>query len=283
MSLSRATRWMLAPLLCVLAWVAWAQQVAVPPLRERVTDLTATLSVPQRAALEERLRSFEAAKGSQIAVLLVPTTGEESIEQYALRVAEQWRLGRKGIDDGALLVLATRDRSLRIEVGYGLEGALNDATCKRIISDFIVPHLQRGEFHAGIEAGVERMIRVIDGEALPPPSTRVRPSLSARFEQVAPLLFMLVVVLGSLLQRVLGRLPAALVVAVLAAVMAGVLVGAWVVALLSGLAAFVFTLFGGRLGRGGRWQGRSGGGGFPGGGFSGGGGGFGGGGASGRW
>ncbi|HET6492660.1 MAG TPA: TPM domain-containing protein, partial [Burkholderiales bacterium] len=115
-------------------------EVAIPPLTARVTDLTGTLSAAQRTALEERLAAFEAKKGSQVAVLLVPTTQPETIEQYAIRVAEQWKLGRKGVDDGVLLLVAMQDRTVRIEVGYGLEGALPDATAKRIVEEYIVPH-----------------------------------------------------------------------------------------------------------------------------------------------
>ena len=140
--------------------------VDVPALRSRVTDLTATLDRSAQASLEARLRAFEEQRGSQIAVLIVPTTEPETIEQYSMRVAESWKLGRKGIDDGAILVVAMKDRALRIEVGYGFEGVLNDATCKRIVSEIITPEFQRGDYSAGIEAGIDRMIRVIEGEAV---------------------------------------------------------------------------------------------------------------------
>ena len=128
-----AARALVAAFILGSAHIACAQ-VAVPPLTGRVTDQTATLTVEQSAALEQTLRAFEARKGSQLAVLIVPTAAPEAIEQYALRVAEQWKLGRKKIDDGAILVIAKNDRALRIEVGYGQEGALTDATSKRIIS-----------------------------------------------------------------------------------------------------------------------------------------------------
>ena len=145
-------------------------EVAVPPLKARVTDLTATLSREQQARLEQELQNFEAKKGSQLAVLIVPTTQPETIEQYGIRVVDSWKLGRKGIDDGALLLIAKNDRSLRIEVGYGLEGALNDATAKRIVNDIIVPRFKAGDFYGGIEVGIQSMIKVIEGEPLPPPS-----------------------------------------------------------------------------------------------------------------
>jgi uncharacterized protein len=143
--------------LLLFAALAMAQ-VAIPPLTARVTDQTATLSPATTAALEASLAAFEARKGSQIAVLIVPTTAPESIEQYALRVAETWKLGRKGVDDGALLLVAKDDRTLRIEVGYGLEGALTDITAKRIVAEIITPRFRDGDFDGGVKAGVERMV-----------------------------------------------------------------------------------------------------------------------------
>ena len=161
-------------LLCTWACFATAQ-VPVPALTGHVIDQTGTLSTPERARLEQTLTDLERSKGSQVAVLLVPTTEPEAIEQFSLRVAEQWKLGRKKIDDGAILVVATNDRNLRIEVGYGLEGALTDATTKQIISDTIVPFFKQKDFAGGIEAGVDQIVRVINGENLPPPSARNAP------------------------------------------------------------------------------------------------------------
>ncbi|MSQ60689.1 MAG: YgcG family protein, partial [Betaproteobacteria bacterium] len=163
-----------------LALVLWALALPVPgqelqpvpDLRARVTDLTATLSASQQQELESRLAAYERGKGSQVAVLIVPTTKPEEIEQYSLRVVEKWKLGRERVDDGALLIVAKEDRRLRIEVGYGLEGVLNDATSKRIIDEAIVPRFRADDFAGGIQAGVDRMLRVIEGEALPPPKAR---------------------------------------------------------------------------------------------------------------
>lgn len=272
----------------VLVWaLCWplggSAELAVPPLRARVTDQTATLGSEQKAALEQTLQAFEELKGSQIAVLIVPSTKPETIEQYALRAAEQWKLGRPGVDDGALLVVAKNDRALRIEVGYGLEGALNDATSKRIISEVIVQRFREGDFYGGIRAGVERMIRVIDGEPLP--EAKDRPAgASGDIQRYVPVIFLLALVLGGALRAALGRVPAALVTGVGVAVVAWLFAGALFIAFIAGLIALLFTLFGGGMGgfgvgghRGGFGRG-----GF-GGGFRGGGGGFGGGGASGRW
>jgi len=268
-----------------LCWSFMAgAQIAIPPLTGRVTDQTATLTVEQKTALEQTLQAFEARKGSQIVVHVVPTTAPESIEQYALRVAEQWKPGRKKIDDGVILVIAKDDRALRIEVGYGLEGALTDATSKRIISEVIAPRFRQGDFHGGIRAGLEQIMRVIDGEPLPPPSGKHSGGVSG-LESYAPIIFMVALVVGGVLRAALGRLPGALVTGGVVAAVAWFVVGALSIALGAGALAFVFTLLGGGVGGFGIGGSRGGSGGFGGGGggFSGGGGGFGGGGASGRW
>ena len=280
--------------LLFLALAAWAQ-VAVPPLTARVTDLTGTLTREQQAGLERMLQEFEARKGSQLAVLLVPTTAPEAIEQFALRVGEQWKIGRKKVDDGAILVVAKDDRALRIEVGYGLEGVLNDATASRIIREVIVPRFREGDFYGGINAGLDRMMRVIDGEPLPAPAKQGSPAQGG-FLQMLPILLILALVGGSVLRAMLGRFLGAAATGGAVGLLAWTLAGAMAIALLAGVLAFLFTLmgggmgrrsyggfpggiYGGGLGRGGSW----GGGGLGGGGFRGGGGSFGGGGASGRW
>ena len=281
---------MIRLLLCLLvALPAWAE-VAVPPLKGRVTDLTGTLTREQVASLEQMLQSFEARKGSQIAVLLVPTTAPETIEQYSLRVAEQWKVGRKKVDDGAILVVAKDDRALRIEVGYGLEGALNDATANRIIRELITPRFREGDFFGGISAGVDRMIRVIDGEPLPAPQPR--PQVNGGTLQMLPVLFILALVGGAVLRGIFGRFFGSIATGGAVAFVAWLLAGTLFVALLAGALGFIFTLVGGG-GSGRRYYGGFpggfGGGGFGGGGwgggggFRGGGGSFGGGGASGRW
>ena len=275
---------MRALLLLLLALPAWAQ-VAVPQLTARVTDLTGTLTKEQTASLEQRLQSFEARKGSQIAVLMVATTAPEAIEQYALRVAEGWKIGRKNVDDGAILVVAKNDRALRIEVGYGLEGALNDATASRIIREAIVPRFREGDFYGGINAGVDRMLRVIDGEPLPEPASPA-PQVGGGFGQSLPILLILAIVAGGLLRRMLGRTVGSVAAGGAVAAVAWLLVGAVSIAVLAGILAFFVTLVGGGAGRryyGGFPGGFGGGGWGRGGGFRGGGGGLGGGGASGRW
>ncbi|MDO8595857.1 MAG: TPM domain-containing protein [Sulfuricaulis sp.] len=271
-------------LLALLLAGAARAEVAVPPLTRRVTDLTATLDAGQTQTLESRLAAFEAKKGAQLAVLIIPTTQPEAIEQFGMRVVEAWKLGRKGVDDGALLLVAKDDRALRIEVGYGLEGALNDATAKRIIAEIITPFFKRGEFYAGIDAGTAAMMRVIDGEPLPPPP-RAAASGTYDIESLLFIAFGLVVVVGGILRTLLGRFPAALLMGGALGGMAWLTVASLLVALLAGLMAFVFVLLGGSgRGFGGHGSGGFGGGSYGGGGgFSGGGGGFGGGGASGRW
>lgn len=271
-----------------LSWPAQgAAQVAVPPLTGHVIDQTGTLTAEQRAALEQTLTAFEARKGSQLAVLMVASSAPEEIEQYALRVAEQWKLGRKKVDDGAILVVAKNDRAMRIEVGYGLEGALNDLTSKRIISETILPRFKSQDFYGGITAGVEQVIRVVDGEPLPAPSARSSQGLGGAgdVQQYAPMLFILALAVGGVLRAMLGKVPGSLVTGGVVAVIAWFVVGAISMALVAGvIALFVTLLGGGMLGRGmGGYYGGGGRGGRGGGGFSGGGGGFGGGGASGRW
>ena len=258
-------------------------QVPVPALTGHVTDQTGTLSAEQKSSLEQTLTAFEARKGSQLAVLMIPSSAPEEIEQYALRVAEQWKLGRKKVDDGAILVVAKDDRTLRIEVGYGLEGALNDATSKRIISEIILPRFKQQDFYGGITAGVGQIIRVIDGEPLPAPSRKPAGSIGG-FQQYVPIVFILALVVGGVLRAALGRVPGALVTGGAVAVVAWFVAGALSMALVAGVMALFVTLLGG--GMGGRGLGGyygGGGRGSSGGGFRGGGGGFGGGGASGRW
>lgn len=271
-------------LLALLLLCGAAQaDVAVPPLTQRVTDLTGTLDAQQVQTLESRLAAFEQSKGAQLAVLIVPTTQPETIEQFGIRVADAWKLGRKGVDDGALLLIAKDDRALRIEVGYGLEGALNDATANRIIDEIIVPRFKRGDFYAGIEAGLAAMMQVVEGEPLPPPR---RGAASGKYdiESLLFIAFALVVGVGGMLRALLGRFPAALLMGAALAALAWFTIAQLFIALLAGVLAFVFVLLGGGrgfVGYGGFGGGY--GGGFGGGGFSGGGGGFGGGGASGRW
>ncbi|TXF11289.1 TPM domain-containing protein [Pelomicrobium methylotrophicum] len=267
-------------------------QAPVPELRARVTDLAGMLSDAQRQALAQRLAAFEKKKGSQIAVLIVPTVRPETIEQYAIRVAEQWKLGRKGVDDGVLVLVARDDRQLRIEVGYGLEGVLSDALAKRIIAEVMVPYFREGDFYGGLSAGIERIIGVIEGEPLPPPreSKPFRGPSASMLEFLFVAGFLLATIGGAVLRALFGRLPAAALVGTGMGLLGWLWLGSFLVASVVGVAAFVFTLTGStprRATRGsGGWPGAGGygwGGGWSGGGFSGGGGSFGGGGASGRW
>jgi uncharacterized protein len=249
--------------------------------------------------LENKLAAFESGKGSQIAVLIVPTTQPETIDQYGIRVVEARKLGRKGVDDGVLLLVAKDDRKLRIEVGYGLEGVLNDATAKRIESEIIGPNFKRGEFYAGIDAGIDAIIKVIDGEQLPPPAPRTSAQSGSGSDGFSQLLGagLVIFMMGNIiLRQVLGRLPSGLIIGGVIGVLAWVILLSIGMAVAAAIAAFVLSLvfgsggggssFPGGWGGGGGW-GSGGGGGWGGSGgggdFSGGGGGFGGGGASGDW
>lgn len=264
--------------------------VAVPPLTGRVVDQTATLSSDEAARLEQTLKAFEDRKGSQVEVLIVPTTAPETVEQYALRVAEQWKLGRKKVDDGALLLIAKDDRKLRIEVGYGLEGVLNDATSKRIIDEIITPKFRTGDFAGGISDGVDRILKVIDGEPLPAPTPKQAPVDLSAIGDYFPFLFIGTLVAGGIFRALFGRLLGAVVAGGGIGLVMWFLIGALPLAAIAGIIVFVLTLFGDALassGGGGRSGGYGGGfgsgGSSGGGGFSGGGGSFGGGGASGSW
>jgi uncharacterized protein len=284
-SLRRA---LVALLLCLFSLAASAE-VAVPPLSARVTDLTGTLSAEQRAGIEQKLAALETSKGSQIAVLLLPSTQPETIEQYGIRVAEAWQLGRKGVDDGALLLVAKDDRALRIEVGYGLEGVIPDAVAKRVIEEIILPRFKQGDFAGGIEAGVDSLIKLVEGEPLPEPAARRAAGLNL-LEEALPLAMLFIFVVGGLLRAIFGRFLGASAAGGIAFFGAWLLLGSLVIGLIIAFVVFLITLggsgrfghLGGRFGHLGGGFGGRGGGGF-GGGFSGGGGGFGGGGASGRW
>lgn len=271
---------------------------AIPPLKAHVTDLTATLSASESAFLEQKLAAFEKTKGSQIAVLIVPATQPETIEQYSIRVAEAWQLGRKGVDDGILLLIAKNDRALRIEVGYGLEGAVPDAMAKRIIAEIITPRFKQGHFAEGIDAGIDAIIKLIQGESLPlPKNTRSGAGTAESHSPLENFISILIgsLILGRVLQVFLGRLIGATVTGLGVGFIGWLSFSSIAAAVLIAIVAFVINLFlngGSGYYRGGRssWPGhdyyRSGGfdrGGGFGGGFGGGGGGFGGGGASGRW
>ncbi|MGA7803036.1 MAG: YgcG family protein [Bradyrhizobium sp.] len=285
--------------------------VAVPPLTGRVVDLTGTLSSDQIATQSQRLKDLETRKGSQVAVLIVPTTEPETIEQYSIRVAEAWKIGRRKIDDGALLVIAKNDHKVRIEVGYGLEGSLTDVTSRRIIDEDIAPHFKSGDFAGGIAAGLTRIIGVIDGEPLPAPAPEAShgPDVGdwiGFFNPLNPFVLIGIAVVGTILRGIFGRLIGSAATGGVIGALAWYLLGWTLLAAGLGVIISVLTFFadtilaasqtaGFQSGRGrGGWSGGSysGGGGWSGGGssssgggggFSGGGGSFGGGGASGSW
>ncbi len=143
-----------------------AEDPIIPPLRTQITDTTSTLTNAQKSSLTDTLIAFEKRKRSQIAVLIVGSTGDWAIEEYAVKVFETWKLGRKGIDDGILIVVAIQDHKTRIEVGYGLEGTIPDAIAKRIIEEFMIPRFREGNYFQGISDGIDKLILKIDGEEL---------------------------------------------------------------------------------------------------------------------
>ena len=268
--------------------LALAALVEVPAFSGHVVDLTQTLSSSEQVALEAKLKGFQETKGSQIAVLLVPTTKPEAIEQYAIRVVDQWKVGRKDIDDGLLVLIAKNDRTMRIEVGYGLEGAVTDLYAKRIISETMTPRFKQGDFAGGIEAATNQLIGLVDGEPLPEPTKRTEGA--GQLSDLLPMLLFGGMISGMLLRGIFGTffgsaLNGGLIGSILFFIGLSLL-GAGVL----GVIAFIFTMMMGNRGVNGyggyptRGGGGMGGGGFGGVGFGGGmGGGFGGGGASGSW
>ncbi|RZM88543.1 hypothetical protein CWO91_42370 [Bradyrhizobium genosp. SA-3] len=287
-------------ILCLAFALPVSADVAVPELTGRVVDQTGTLSSSDIAALSQKLRDFENRKGSQVAVLIVPTTQPETIEQFSIRVAEAWKIGRRKVDDGAILIVAKNDRHLRIEVGYGLEGALTDVTSRRIIDEVITPKFRTGDFSGGISDGVDRMIRVIDGEPLPVPS----PTVSfGHLDDLAPVFIVTLfasIGIGGFFRAMLGRLLGSLATGGIIAALTWLILGSLALAIGLGVLGFIigfiadlFSAMGPvtRSSRGGSWSSGSSGGGWSSGSssssdsgsFSGGGGSFGGGGASGSW
>lgn len=286
--------WLLGGVLAFGAWGVQAQNVqAVPALSSHVVDMTATLTEQQQLALDAKLSRFETSHGAQVVVVVVRSTAPEDIAAYANRVASAWKIGRKDIGDGVLLLVAKDDRTLRIEVARTLEGAIPDLMAKRIIDQTIAPRFKQGDFAGGLEKGVEQLMGLIQGEALPAPAS-ARPQGGFQWMDLAVFLFFAVTVGGSMARRALGTRLGSMLTGMAAGGLAFVVTQSLLLAVGAAVAAFVLTLLtslnkynphAGSGGYGGFGSGssggssRSGGGGFS----SGGGGSFGGGGASGGW
>ena len=294
-------------LLALLAFgLAAAQGVLpVPELTARVIDQTGTLDDIQRKALDDKLAAFEQKKGTQIVVLMVPTTLPEDISSYANRVGNTWKIGRKEVGDGILLIVAKDDRKVRIEVAKTLEGAVPDLAARMIIDDAITPRFRQGDFAGGLQAAADQLIARVSGEALPEPRRPQQPQGGGQggfdFFSLAILLFIAVPVVGGVLRAMFGRKLGSLVTGGGFGFLAMMFTSSLVIAVIAGIVALLFSLlsgaagpFGGRRGGyggpvifPGGWGGGGGGGGWGGGGGggfgSGGGGDFGGGGASGDW
>ena len=294
----------------LLAFAVIAQGVLpVPALTARMIDTTGTLDAIQLKGLDDQLAAFEREKGTQIAFLMVPTTQPEDITSYANRVANAWKIGRKGVGDGVLLVVAKNDRKVRIEVAKTLEGAIPDLAASQIIDQAITPNFRKDDYAAGLRAAADQLMARIKGEALPAPPAPSPQRNSTRnagggfnWMDLAIFLFFAVPVGGAVLGRILGRKLGAVAVGGGVGVIAMFITSSLVVAGIAGVAALFYSLLaGGMAAMGGRrspWGGigglggggwGAGGGGFSGGGgggggfSSGGGGNFGGGGASGSW
>ena len=268
-----------------LCFTALAQDlVSIPALTGRVVDLAKVLSSSEVLQLDSKLEDLEKQKGAQFAILLVKTTTPESIEQYSLRVAEQWKLGRKGIDDGLLLLLAMEDRAFRMEVGYGLEGALSDIVTKRILEEVLKPYLRSGQVAEGLNATADAVAKVISGEELPPTSY----NSYSEDGDFMPVIVGLVVsgIFISTLLRALGvaGLGTASVVGATVTFLISLFLLPYILGLIASFLALFLSYFNSNY-SGGYYSGGRGSGGWSSGsgGFSGGGGSFGGGGSSGRW
>lgn len=295
-------RCLLAGVLSLWGVAALAQDVLpVPALSGRVMDQTGTLDAGQTAALDAKLAALEARKGSQAVILMVPTTQPEDIASYANRVANSWKIGRRDVGDGILVIVAKDDRRLRIEVAKTLEGAIPDLAAKRIIDEVITPGFKRGDFAGGLQAGVDQIAALVAGEALPAPTSDSGAGLhvfdSIDWSGLLVLVVFAVPILGGILRSMLGRKLGALATAAGVGVLAYLIVAVLWIAAVAAVLALLYALIaglaipvgGGRhgAGGGGSWGGGGFGGGFGGGGgggfSSGGGGDFGGGGASGGW
>lgn len=300
--LTRTTRLLPLSVLVLAQAVAASQSLQIPRLQDRVMDLAGVLSPDQAQLLDNKLRGLETTDSTQIAVLIIPSLGGEPIADYSIHVAEAWRLGQKGRDNGALLIIAMKERQVRIEAGYGLEPTLTDAKSFQIIQNDILPHFRQGDFYGGIEAGVTAMIQVVRGVYNAPEHQRRTSSnrSGARLDWVILMLFPLLPILGWT-----GKWGGTVLGAGAGALLPYYLLGGGLIALLLGavVGGVLGTFLGGLIQAGARNQNRRhwggfggpfygggfgggfGGGGFGGGGggFSGGGGGFGGGGASGSW
>jgi uncharacterized protein len=284
MSQLKASLLALFAILLLVSFNVQAELVSVPILKTRVTDLTQSLTPEQQSQLEAKLTDFEKVKGSQIAVLILPTTLPEDITQYSIRVTDAWKLGRAKQDDGILILVAKNDRKMRIEVGYGLEGAIPDLIAKRIVSEIMAPSFKQGDFYGGINNAIEKLIGLVSGEQFPAPEKQSTSGKS--FENMLPLLFFGGLILGGMLRAMFGNFFGGTLTGGAIGTLAWLLGGGILAAVFFGIIAFFITLIGpsglgqmGVLGGGGYGSGGSGGG-DP---FSGGGGGFGGGGASGDW
>jgi uncharacterized protein len=289
--------WRTLLLIAALPWAAagWAQDVLpVPPLSGRVIDQTATLKPEQAAALDAKLAAFEAQAGPQIVLLMVASTAPEDIAAYAQRVADTWKIGRRAVGDGVLVVVAKDERAVRIEVAKALEGAIPDLAARQVIDRSLLPAFRAGDYAGGLNAAVDQLMARIRGEGLPAPAPRAAPGGAGQgmgLEQLGLMVFVGVMVLGGLLSAVLGRGPGSVLTAVAAGGAAWWLGAGLLLALLAAVAAVVVVGVVGvgnvlrllLMARGGGGYGGGGGGGGGGGFSSGGGGDFGGGGASGRW
>jgi uncharacterized protein len=274
--------------LWALFWFGWAGAqgvLPVPPLTAPVIDQTDSLDAIQLKGLQDKLMAFEQKSGTQIAILMVPTTLPEDISSYANRVGNAWKIGRKEVGDGVLVVVAKNERRVRIEVAKTLEGAIPDLAARQIIDEAITPNFRKDDYAAGLHAAVDQLSARITGEALPAPKGPARTS-GPGFDwmDTAIFLFIAVPVVGGLLRSMFGRKLGSLVTGGGVGALALFLTSSLVIAAIAAFIALMFSLLsGGFGGMGTRQRGGWGGGPYIGGWGDGGGGSWGGGGAGGGW
>ncbi|HXZ47476.1 MAG TPA: TPM domain-containing protein, partial [Usitatibacter sp.] len=243
------------------------EPIPVPKLTAHVIDQTGTLGAAERDALEAKLAAFERERGSQVVVLIVPSLGSEPIEDFATRVTDEWRLGRKGVDDGVLLVIAKQEHRIRIHTGRGVQGTLTDFLSEEIVSDVIAPRFRQGDFAGGIDAGVDAIVKAVKGEDLPLPAARPherKADFASSYANFVFLAFFLVPIVALVLRGLLGRLFGAGLTGAITGVAAWLVFGSLALGVIVALLAFVFTIFSGAglvrgIGRG-PWGGWGGGG-----------------------
>jgi uncharacterized protein len=254
--------WLAAALLLLSSLVFAQNLVAIPPLTSPVIDQTGTLTADEIAGLEARLIQYQKTKGAQVQVVIVPSTKPEDIAQYGIRLVDAYKLGRKGVDDAVILIVAKDDRRVRIETQYGLEGAIPDIIANRIINEKIAPQFRVGNFFGGIQDGVDGIITRIDGEELPPPPVAPGQAVQPNFGAFITFVVIFSMVIGPVLRAIFGKYLGPLAAGAGGGGIGYIIMSSLGFGIAGGFIAFLLTmLFGNARAGGGRWHTMGGGGG----------------------